>query len=48
MKFFKYSSLAAALMLTMGAAQAGSVEIYGTVDTGLLYTHESFDVKKQH
>lgn len=45
MKFFKYSSLAAALMLTMGAAQAGSVEIYGTVDTGLLYTHESFDVK---
>ncbi len=26
-----------------GAAQAASVELYGTVDTGLLYTHESVD-----
>ena len=26
-----------------GAAQAASVELYGTVDTGLLYTHESVE-----
>ena len=40
-----FSSLTAALLLAMGTAQAATVEIYGTVDTGLLYTHESVDVK---
>lgn len=27
----------------VGTAQAASVELYGTVDTGMLYTHESVD-----
>ena len=43
MKSFKFSSLAAALLLAAGSSQAASVEVYGTVDTGLLYTHESID-----
>ena len=34
-----------ALMVAVGSAQAASVEVYGTVDTGLLYTHESWDFK---
>lgn len=34
-----------ALMVAVGSAQAASVEVYGTVDTGLLYTHESRDFK---
>ena len=34
-----------ALMVAVGSAQAASVEVYGTVDTGLLYTHESWDSK---
>lgn len=34
-----------ALMVAVGSAQAASVEVYGTVDTGLLYTHESSDSK---
>lgn len=42
MNSFKYSS-AAVLAFVMGTAQAASVELYGTVDTGLLYTHESID-----
>ena len=41
MKSF-HLSLGAAL-LAAGVAQAASVELYGTVDTGLLYTHESID-----
>ena len=43
MKSFRLASLGAAL-LAAGVAQAASVELYGTVDTGLLYTHESVDV----
>ena len=43
MKSFHFSSLAVAL-LAAGVAQASSVELYGTVDTGLLYTHESVDM----
>ncbi len=35
MKSFKFSSLAAALLLAAGSSQAASVEVYGTVDTGL-------------
>lgn len=42
---FQYSFLTMATLLAMGTAQAASVEIYGTVDTGLLYTHETADVK---
>ena len=45
MNSFKKSSFAVALMVAVGSAQAASVEVYGTVDTGLLYTHESKDFK---
>lgn len=45
MNSFKKSSFAVALMVAVGSAQAASVEVYGTVDTGLLYTHESSDSK---
>lgn len=45
MNSFKKSSFAVALMVAVGSAQAASVEVYGTVDTGLLYTHESRDSK---
>lgn len=45
MSSFKKSSFAVALMVAVGSAQAASVEVYGTVDTGLLYTHESSDLK---
>lgn len=45
MSSFKKSSFAMALMVAVGSAQAASVEVYGTVDTGLLYTHESRDLK---
>lgn len=45
MSSFKKSSFAMALMVAVGSAQAASVEVYGTVDTGLLYTHESSDWK---
>ena len=45
MSSFKKSSFAVALMVAVGSAQAASVEVYGTVDTGLLYTHESSDSK---
>ena len=43
MKSFRLASLGATL-LAAGVAQAASVELYGTVDTGLLYTHESADM----
>ena len=43
MKSYHLASLGTAL-LAAGVAQAASVELYGTVDTGLLYTHESVDV----
>ena len=43
MNSFKLSSLTAALVFAVGTAHAASVELYGTVDTGLLYTHESID-----
>lgn len=42
----KKSILACAMFSTfamVGTAQAASVELYGTVDTGMLYTHESVD-----
>lgn len=45
MSSFKKSSFVMALMVAVGSAQAASVEVYGTVDTGLLYTHESSDSK---
>ena len=45
MSSFKKSSFVMALMVAVGSAQAASVEVYGTVDTGLLYTHESWDFK---
>lgn len=45
MSSFKKSSFVMALMVAVGSAQAASVEVYGTVDTGLLYTHESRDFK---
>lgn len=45
MSSFKKSSFVMALMVAVGSAQAASVEVYGTVDTGLLYTHESWDSK---
>lgn len=48
MKSFKKSSFAVALMVAVGSAQAASVEVYGTVDTGLLYTHESRDSSKDN
>ena len=48
MNSFKKSSFAVALMVAVGSAQAASVEVYGTVDTGLLYTHESSDSKKDN
>lgn len=48
MSSFKKSSFVMALMVAVGSAQAASVEVYGTVDTGLLYTHESWDSKKDN
>ena len=48
MSSFKKSSFVMALMVAVGSAQAASVEVYGTVDTGLLYTHESSDSKKDN